>query len=75
MVKRAIKIEGMSCGHCVNWIAQALERIDGVDEAKVNLEKQSAYVRYDEGLVSAQMMSDAIEKAGYTAVEFVEEEK
>jgi len=72
MVVRVIRIDGMSCGHCVNWIGQALLKIDGVEEAKVDLESQSARVRYDQTRVTEKAMADAIEKAGYTAVEFSE---
>ncbi|MDH5637078.1 MAG: heavy-metal-associated domain-containing protein [Nitrospinota bacterium] len=70
MTKRVIRIEGMSCGHCVNWLSQALMRIDGVEDAKVDLEGQQAKVSFDEGRVTNEMMSNAIERAGYSAVEF-----
>ncbi|MDH5508798.1 MAG: copper ion binding protein [Nitrospinota bacterium] len=72
MTTRVIRIEGMSCGHCVNWLSQALAKIDGVETAKVDLEGQQARVSFDEVRVTNEMMADAIEKAGYSAVEFID---
>ncbi len=70
MTKKTINIDGMSCGHCINWISEALEKIDGVETAKVSLEAQNANVEYDENIVTEQMMQGAIEKAGYTVKSF-----
>lgn len=39
-------IEGMTCEHCVNRVAEALNSIDGVS-AKVNLHKKNATVSFD----------------------------
>ena len=72
MVTRSIQIDGMTCGHCINWISQTLMAIDGVSEAKVSLETQSATVSYDEAKVTESMMSGAIEKAGYSVKSFSE---
>ena len=49
-----LHIEGMTCEHCVNRVAEALNSIDGVS-AKVNLHKKNATVSFDR----------PVEKAGY----------
>ena len=41
-----LHIEGMTCEHCVNRVAEALNSIDGVS-AKVNLHKKNATVSFD----------------------------
>ena len=66
MTQKTIGIEGMSCGHCVSWVTEALEKIDGVTQAKVSLEAQNAEVDYDESQVSDEAMVSAIESAGYS---------
>lgn len=66
MASKTIDIEGMSCGHCVKWITEALMKIDGVADAKISLEAKNAIVDYDEGKVTEDMMKSAIEQAGYT---------
>ena len=40
------EIEGMSCAACVNRVERALQKIDGVEEAAVNLSTRRAAVRY-----------------------------
>lgn len=58
-----LHIEGMTCEHCVNRVAEALNSIDGVS-AKVNLHKKNATVSFDRP-VEEETLSSAVEKAGY----------
>jgi copper chaperone CopZ len=39
MKKTILTIKGMSCAHCVNKVESALEGLNGVESAKVNLKK------------------------------------
>ena len=39
MDKTHLKIEGMTCQHCVSHVTEALEGVAGVASAKVNLKK------------------------------------
>ena len=61
-----LDIEGMTCASCVNRVQRALNRVDGVVEASVNLATESAVVTYDPAAVTAEALSAAVEKAGYT---------
>ncbi|MCE5195452.1 MAG: cation transporter [Nitrospiraceae bacterium] len=58
-----IKIEGMSCMHCVGKVRQTLLGLSGVLDALV--EVGSASVTYDEKKVSRHDIESAIMKAGY----------
>jgi copper chaperone len=60
------KIEGMSCGHCVKAVRQALEAIDGVDVE--NVEIGMAQVNYDPSVTDRAYLVEAIEEEGYTVV-------
>ena len=40
-------VEGMTCASCVNRISRFLGKVDGVEEANVNLATESASVRFD----------------------------
>ena len=42
MDKTHLKIEGMTCQHCVSHVTEALEGVAGVASAKVNLKKGEA---------------------------------
>ncbi len=65
MVKKTLKINGMSCGHCVMHVSEALNRLDKVLKAKVKIGK--AEIKAEEGLEDSEL-KDAIEKAGYELV-------
>jgi len=60
-------VEGMTCASCVNRITRFLRKVDGVEEANVNLATESATVRYDGARVDIAGLVAAIEAAGYTA--------
>ena len=57
----------MTCASCVNRIERYLRKVDGVDEANVNLATESASVRFDPGRVSLEDLGRAVEAAGYEA--------
>ena len=43
-MKNVLKIEGMSCGHCVSAVTDILQDVDGVDEVNVSLKSGEATV-------------------------------
>ncbi len=60
-----IKIDGMTCGGCVNSVARALARI-GLEHADVKLGE--ARVEYDETTMRREQIVEAIEDAGFDVV-------
>ncbi|MDF2614326.1 MAG: heavy metal transport/detoxification protein [Clostridia bacterium] len=64
-MKKIISIEGMSCGHCVKHVKEALEELAGVSDVKVDLESKMATL---EGEVSDEAIRETIEEAGYDVV-------
>jgi len=64
MTEMKLKIEGMSCQHCVMAVKKALGAIAGVDSSDV--EVGSAVVKYDEGKVTRKDLEAAVEKAGFS---------
>lgn len=62
-----LKIEGMTCGHCVEAVRKALAAVPGVDQvAEVSLESGSARI---EGPADSQLLIAAVEEEGYKAWE------
>ena len=57
---KTLKVEGMSCNHCVMHVTNALKELDGVNEANVSLDKGVAVVDYDEGKVDVAAMKAAV---------------
>ena len=60
-----VKIKGMSCQHCVGSTRQALEKIPGISDVQVDLEKGEATYQGD---VDSQIVKDAIAKIGFEVV-------
>lgn len=58
-MKIELKIEGLSCGHCVNAVTTILKEIKGVESVIVSL-SGSAFVEFDEKTVSIDDLKKAI---------------
>jgi copper chaperone len=58
-----LKIEGMSCQHCVMSVKKAVDGIDGVNSSTVVI--GSARVVYDSSKTNAHAIAGAVRKAGY----------
>lgn len=67
MAKSTLKIQGMTCNHCVMRVAKALKAVPGVSDASVDLQKGEAVVTYDDSKVSPEKLSFAVVEAGYKA--------
>jgi copper chaperone len=65
MARMVLHIEGMSCGHCLNAVSQALGRAPGVAIESVQIGR--ALVAFDPGLTSADAIVAAVAEAGYRA--------
>lgn len=65
-MEKILKVEGMSCMHCVAHVKEALEKVEGVREADVKLEEKKAEVKMDKE-VSDDALVKAVEGAGYSA--------
>jgi Cu+-exporting ATPase len=61
-------VTGMTCATCVQNIETALNGLDGVVSASVNLASEKAYVRYNPEVVTIPRLKKAISDAGYRAV-------
>ena len=68
MIKRTLKIEGMTCAACVKAVERASKKLDGVLDADVNLATEKLNVSFDESKVNVEDIQCAIDKAGYKAL-------
>lgn len=66
MANTVLKVEGMSCGHCVSAVEKALKEIGA--EGKVDLAGKKVEINYDESKVSEAALKEAIEEQGYDVV-------
>ncbi len=59
-----LKIEGMTCDHCSAAVKRALEQVEGVVSAEVDLESGRATVQGSPALAA---LLAAVQEEGYTA--------
>ena len=60
-----MKVAGMTCAMCVKAVEKALNSLDGVASAQVNLGAETAVVEYDPAQVNLAQMEELVEGAGY----------
>lgn len=59
-----LKVDGMTCQHCVMAVKKALESVEGVSAAEVDLDSGSARVQ---GQADIQALLAAVREEGYEA--------
>lgn len=64
-MKTFLQIEGMHCQACVGFVSQALQGVDGVQRALVDLNSETAEVEGD-GYTITNLLN-AVEDEGYEA--------
>lgn len=68
MSTTTLKIQGMTCNHCVMRVAKSLKAVSGVQDAQVDLQKGEATVTYDASKASTDTLTAAVAEAGYKVV-------
>jgi copper chaperone len=66
MATRALKIDGMSCDHCVRAVTMALQEMPGVEVKDVRVGE--AVIEADDSVVTTADIASAIEEAGFRLV-------
>ena len=62
--KIIVNVDGMSCNNCAKHVKNALEGINGVNEAVVSLDDKNAEVSYT-GSIDEEAIKESIKEAGY----------
>lgn len=63
MAETTLKIDGMSCQHCVMRVKRAIDNLSGVLHSDVQI--GVATVAFDESRLKKEDIIAAVEKAGY----------
>lgn len=66
-MKKIITIDGMSCEHCAGAVKNAIEALENVKSAKVDLKKKTATVKLKND-VADDVLSAAVTEAGFTPI-------
>ena len=65
MRQEKIKVEGMTCQHCVETITDALNNITGLNTVNVDLVKKEVSVKFNENETELKKISDKIIEVGF----------
>lgn len=69
MATTILKVEGMSCQHCVKAVTCAVGEVDGVSNVSVDLEAKTVTVDHDPDKAPIDKIKFEIEDQGYDVVE------
>ena len=72
-MKQTFDVTGMTCAACSARVEKASNKVEGVEQATVNLLKNSMEVEYDGNPATVVAICAAVEKAGYGASPRVED--
>ena len=60
-----LKVNGMSCQHCVNAVNDAVTKLVGVKQVKVDLKEKLVEVEYNEEITNKLLIVECIEEQGF----------
>lgn len=67
-MKDIVKVQGMSCNHCVNSVEGSVSNLTGVSSVKVDLDNGEVAVEFDNEQITLDKIKEAIEEQGYDIV-------
>ncbi len=66
MERVEIRVEGMTCGGCVNSIQNALTNCEGVTSAAADLDGSMVTIEFDSGIIQKEAIEKVITDAGFS---------
>ena len=65
MEKTVVKVEGMTCEHCLQAVTKALTALPGIGGVAVDLKAGTVTVEHDPGVTDVVKIKAEIEDQGY----------
>ena len=62
--KARVRVEGMTCNRCVNFIQTKMKEVEGVVDILVSLEQSEAMVTFDRGVLDRNRVALAVDEVG-----------
>jgi copper ion binding protein len=69
MKEVVLSVGGMTCNKCVEALEKGLSKIPGIDRSLVDLEKEQAFVEYNDEKVNEELIKEIIHDLGYEVKE------
>ena len=68
MPHKDIQVDGMTCGHCVDTVTQAVNSLKGIRHVSVDLDKKQVSVDFDESQTDSDAIASKIIEVGFEVV-------
>ena len=65
MMQKVLKVEGMTCQHCVQTVSETVGKMAGVQKVDVNLDQKEVTIEFDESQTKLDEVSTQIVEAGF----------
>lgn len=67
MKNEVYEIEGMTCAACSSAVERVIRKLNGVENAQVNLITKKLIIKYDDTKVTPEMIISKVKRAGFQA--------
>lgn len=67
-MEKVLKVQGMSCAHCVRSVEESVGELEGISTVEVNLDRGEVTVDFDQQVVTLDQVKETIEDQGYDVV-------
>lgn len=67
MSEKVFMIDGMTCASCALTVEKAVKKLDGVNQAAVNLTTEKMTIDFDQSKLGSEAIERAVAQAGYQA--------
>ena len=64
-MKKTFKLKGLDCANCAAKLENEIQKIDGVENAKVSLADKKAIIKSNENECTLEKIKESIEDAGF----------
>jgi copper chaperone len=68
MMKKVLKVEGMTCQHCIQTVTETVSKVTGVEKVDVSLEQKEVTVHFDELQAKKEAISAQIVEIGFEVI-------
>ncbi len=68
MMRKVLKVEGMTCQHCVQTVSEAVTKMAGIQKVEASLEEKEVIVDFDESQTKTEDISAQIVEAGFEVI-------
>jgi copper chaperone len=67
-MQKVLKVEGMTCQHCLQTVTETVGKMTGVEKVDVSLEHKEVTVDFDESQTQTEQISAQIIEAGFEVI-------